>query len=220
MAASRSAAPFPRRLARTRSRDRLSYRPEWLRKDYPVQDVARAPAPAGRNAYPNGADRARLSRQDIARTIAYVPQAHATPFPLRRAGGRADGADRADWRLRASFGTRHRSGHDRAGHPGHRRTCPARLRAPVERPTVTRADRSGARAGVPAHRNGRTDCEPRFRQSPDGALQIAELSRPGPRRGVILSTHDPDQALALSARVLALSEGRMVARSPAADVLT
>lgn len=37
---------------------------------------------------------------------------------------------------------------------------------------------------------------------------------------MILSTHDPDQALALSARVLALSEGRMVARSPAADVLT
>ena len=39
-------------------------------------------------------------------------------------------------------------------------------------------------------------------------------------QGVILSTHDPDQALGLSARVLAMSGGHLLADGKAADVLT
>lgn len=40
------------------------------------------------------------------------------------------------------------------------------------------------------------------------------------RRGIILSTHDPDQAFALSARVLLMHEGRIIADGPASEVLT
>jgi len=39
-------------------------------------------------------------------------------------------------------------------------------------------------------------------------------------RGVILSTHDPDQAFALNARALLMHEGRIRADGPARDVLT
>ncbi len=50
--------------------------------------------------------------------------------------------------------------------------------------------------------------------------RIAGLAGPGSGRGVILSTHDPDQALGLSARVLAMSGGHLLADGKAADVLT
>ena len=39
-------------------------------------------------------------------------------------------------------------------------------------------------------------------------------------RGVIMSTHDPDQALALNARVLLMKDGRAFAEGPAEAVLT
>ncbi len=50
-----------------------------------------------------------------------------------------------------------------------------------------------------------------------GLERIADLGR---SRGVMLLTHDPDQALALSARVLGKSGGRMLASGPAAEVLS
>jgi len=40
------------------------------------------------------------------------------------------------------------------------------------------------------------------------------------RHGVILSTHDPDQAFALAARVVLMQGGAIVASGPADDVLT
>jgi len=39
-------------------------------------------------------------------------------------------------------------------------------------------------------------------------------------RGVILSTHDPDQAFALNARVLLMHNGSVLADGPAAEVLS
>ncbi|SFE69816.1 ATP-binding cassette domain-containing protein [Roseivivax sediminis] len=60
--------------------------------------------------------------------------------------------------------------------------------------------------------------------APATARTVAVLDRiaslTGSGRGVILSTHDPDQALALQARVLAMSAGRMLAEGPAVEVLT
>jgi len=39
-------------------------------------------------------------------------------------------------------------------------------------------------------------------------------------QGVILSTHDPDQAFALRADVVLMSAGRIIGRGPAEDVLS
>jgi iron complex transport system ATP-binding protein len=48
--------------------------------------------------------------------------------------------------------------------------------------------------------------------------EVVRLARRG--LGIVLSTHDPDHALAIAGRVLLLHEGRVIADGPPRDVLT
>jgi len=52
-------------------------------------------------------------------------------------------------------------------------------------------------------------------------IMLREPMRLAQRRlGIVLSTHNPDQAFAIAARVLLLHDGRIVADGPPRDVLT
>ena len=110
-----------------------------------------------------GRDIAALRRRDIARAVAYVPQAHVPPFPYLVEEVVADGASRPDRPAIGAVGGR--PGH-RARSPrtiGNRRSGAVGLLSPVRRATPDGHDRAGSRpAGALAH-HGRADRKSRFR---------------------------------------------------------
>lgn len=167
-----------------------------------------------------GRDIAKLSRQDIARAIAYVPQAHAPPFPFEvlevvlmgrtaRIGTFAQPSaydrDVAVGALDA-LGIADLARHDYARLSGGQRQLVLIARALAQETPLVVMDEPTASLD--------------FGNRLVVLERIATLARAGAGRGVILSTHDPDQALALSARVLAMSAGRTVTEGPAVEVLT
>ena len=162
------------------------------------------------------------SRAAIARRIGYVPQAHAAPFPF-------DALEVVLMGRTARLGT--------FAQPG----LPDRdaARAAMERLGIgdlARSDYSrlsgGQRQLVLIARALAQDAPLIVMDEPTASLdfgnqaqvlaQIAALAHDAsPKgRGVILSTHDPDQAFALNARVLLMLDGSVRADGPAADVLT
>ncbi|ETX27308.1 ABC transporter ATP-binding protein [Roseivivax isoporae] len=168
----------------------------------------------------DGHDIARLSRRQVARSVAYVPQAHTPPFPFdaldvvlmgrtARIGAFAQpsAADRG-MALQAldALGIADLAGRDYARLSGGQRQLVLIARALAQEAPLIVMDEPTASLDF-GNRLAVLD-------------RIAALARPGAGRGVILSTHDPDQALALGARVLALSGGRIVAAGPADTVLT
>ncbi|ETX16387.1 iron ABC transporter ATP-binding protein [Roseivivax halodurans JCM 10272] len=167
-----------------------------------------------------GADISRLARQDIARAIAYVPQAHVPPFPFEvlevvlmgrtsQLGAFAQPSARdRDAALAAldTIGIEHLAGRDYARLSGGQRQLVLIARALAQEAPLLVMDEPTASLDF-GNRLAVLD-------------RIATLARRGSGRGVILSTHDPDQALSLSARVIAMSKGRVLADGPAADVLT
>jgi iron complex transport system ATP-binding protein len=168
----------------------------------------------------SGQDVAGLSRQDIARAIAYVPQAHAPPFPFdvievvlmgrtARIGTFAQPSARdreiAEGAL-ATLGISELAGRDYARLSGGQRQLVLIARALAQEAPLIVMDEPTASLDF-GNRLAVLD-------------RISALAGPGSGRGIILSTHDPDQALALSARVLAMSHGKMIAEGQAADVLT
>lgn len=162
------------------------------------------------------------TRAEIARTIAYVPQAHAPPFPFEalevvlmgrtaRLGvfsqpGRAD-------RI-AALAAMERLGIADLAHRDYSRLSGGQRQLV----SIARALAQDAPLIVMDEPTASLD----FGNQAQVMAQIAALTRAaGPEgRGVILSTHDPDQAFALNARVLLMSGGGVLADGPAPEVLT
>ncbi|WP_201455432.1 ABC transporter ATP-binding protein [Roseovarius atlanticus] len=161
-------------------------------------------------------------RAEIARRIAYVPQAHAPPFPFEaqevvlmgrtaRLGpfaqpGKAD-RDAAQ-KAMDQLGIGDLAARDYSRLSGGQRQLVLIARALAQDTPLIVMDEPtasldfGNQAQVLARISG-----------------LAQGASPE-RRGIILSTHDPDQAFALNARVLLMHQGRIMADGPASEVLT
>jgi iron complex transport system ATP-binding protein len=162
------------------------------------------------------------SRTEIARRIAYVPQAHAPPFPFEalevvlmgrtaRLGafgqpGRQDRAIARDAMERLGIGDLAHRDYSRLS--GGQRQLVLIARALAQEAPLIVMDEPTASLD--------------FGNQAQVLAQIALLSQAATEQGcgVILSTHDPDQAFALEARVLLMKEGGMRAHGPAHEVLS
>lgn len=169
-----------------------------------------------------GKPMSRQSRTEIARRIAYVPQAHAPPFPFEaldivlmgrtaRLGafaqpGAADRAAARDAMERLGIGDLAHRDYSRLSGGQRQLVLIARALAQDTPLIVMDEPTASLDFGNQAH----------------VLAQIGALARSASAegRGVILSTHDPDQAFALNARAMLMQDGRMRADGPARDVLT
>ncbi|WP_206077017.1 ABC transporter ATP-binding protein [Palleronia sediminis] len=165
---------------------------------------------------------AQQRRAEIARRIAYVPQAHAPPFPFEaldvvlmgrtaRLGlfGQPGARDRAAARhAMARLGIADLAHRDYSRLSGGQRQLVLIARALVQEAALIVMDEPTASLD--------------FGNRAQVLAQIAGLTRDTGAAGcgVILSTHDPDQAFALDARVLLMKDGRPHAEGPADTVLT
>lgn len=165
-----------------------------------------------------GAPIASLSRQEIARRIAYVPQAHAATFPFSVIDMVVMGrtahlglfaapteADRAKARaVLEMLGIA-----DLAEQPYTRISGGQRQLA-----LIARALAQETRLIVMDEPTASLD----FGNQVKVLREVKRLSRRG--LGVVLSTHDPDHALATASRVLLLHDGGLIADGPPREVLT
>lgn len=162
------------------------------------------------------------ARVEIARQVAYVPQAHAPPFPFEalevvlmgrtaRLGlfGQPGARDRAvarDALDRLGIGAlAHR---DYARLSGGQRQLVLIARALAQEAPLIVMDEPTASLD--------------FGNQAQVLAQIRALVTEAASEGrsVILSTHDPDQAFALGARVVVMKDGRIFAQGDADDALT
>lgn len=164
----------------------------------------------------------RLSRAEFARRIAYVPQTHAPPFPfttlevvlmgrtarlpLFAQPGAADRA--AALRALDRLGIAHLAARDYSRLSGGQRQLALIARALAQEAPLIVMDEPTASLD--------------FGNQAAVLGEIAGLVRAaaGEGRGVILSTHDPDQAFALGADVLLMQDGRPAAQGRPEAVLT
>ncbi len=170
----------------------------------------------------NGRPITAMTRAAIAQSIAYVPQAHAPPFPFEaievvlmgrtaRLGafaqpGKADRAAARDAMRRLGI-------HDLA-HRDYSRLSGGQRQLVL----IARALAQEAALIVMDEPTASLD----FGNQAQVLAQIESLARSATSegRGVILSTHDPDQAFALNARVLLVHRGGVLADGAASEVLT
>ncbi|MEZ5715874.1 MAG: ABC transporter ATP-binding protein [Paracoccaceae bacterium] len=161
-------------------------------------------------------------RAEIARRVAYVPQAHAPPFPYdafevvlmgrtARLGpfGQPGAADRAAAHAAMErLGIAELASRDYSRLSGGQRQLVLIARALAQEAPLIVMDEPTASLD--------------FGNQAQVLAQIAALARgaKGSDQSVILSTHDPDQAFALGARVALMTDGRIDAQGPASDVLT
>lgn len=178
--------------------------------------------PLGGRLALDGRPLARLSRAEIARCIAYVPQAHAPPFPFEtlevvlmgrtaRLGrfaqpGRADRA--------AARAALDRLGIGELAHADYSRLSGGQRQLVL----IARALAQEAPLIVMDEPTASLD----FGNQARVLAQIAGLARDARKggQGVVLSTHDPDQAFALDAHVLLMKDGGIFRRGPALEALT
>ena len=163
---------------------------------------------------------AALRRTEVARLISYVPQAHAPPFPFEvlevvlmgrtvRFGtfgqpGRHD-RDIARQALdRLGIGTLAHRDYSRLS--GGQRQLVLIARALAQQAPLIVMDEPTASLD--------------FGNQAQVLAEIAALARGTGGHGVILSTHDPDQAFALGARVALMKDGGIQATGAADTVLT
>jgi iron complex transport system ATP-binding protein len=165
-----------------------------------------------------GQSLSRLSRNAIARTIAYVPQAHAAffPFTVREvvlmgrasrlapfsAPGPSDAA--AAERALATLGIGHLAGAIYTEISGGERQLVLIARALSGEPRLLIMDEPTASLD--------------FGNQARVLGQVRGLARAG--IAVMFSTHDPDHALLCADRVVALHDGRLVACGPPAETIT
>ncbi len=175
------------------------------------------PAQAGRVSL-DGQDIARWSRAQVARTLAYVPQAHAAFFPfsvrevvlMGRASrlapfaspGPSDHA--AAEQALASLGIGHLAGRIYTEISGGERQMALIARALAGEPRILVMDEPTASLD--------------FGNQARVLSQVRRLAARG--IAVILSTHDPGHAFLCADRVLALHEGRIAAAGPPAETVT
>jgi iron complex transport system ATP-binding protein len=159
------------------------------------------------------------SRAEIARRMAYVPQAHVPPFPYQVEEvvlmGRTarmhplaapSAADRAaTGAALARLGIGNLAGADYSRRSGGQRQMVKIARALAQEAPILVMDEPTASLD--------------FGNQARVLARIADLARAG-GHAVILSTHDPDQAFALNARVLLMHEGAILAEGPPEQVLT
>lgn len=161
-------------------------------------------------------------RAEIARHIAYVPQAHAPPFPFEalevvlmgrtaRLGlfaqpGKTD--REAALGAMDQLGIRDLAGRDYSRLSGGQRQLVLIARALAQDTPLIVMDEPTASLD--------------FGNQAQVLARIVRLTHgaSSEQRGIILSTHDPDQAFALNARVLVMNRGRIIADGPAGEVLT
>ncbi len=169
-----------------------------------------------------GADLSRLSRAEIARRIAYVPQAHAPPFPYpareivlmgrtARLGPFAQpgAADRAAAEAAlARLGIGDLAERDYGRLSGGQRQLVLIARALAQAAPLLAMDEPTASLD--------------FGNQARVLAEIARLARGAGAAGlgVVLSTHDPDQAFALEAEVALMAGGRILAQGRPEAALT
>lgn len=167
----------------------------------------------------DGQDIARLRRADIARRLAYVPQAHVPPFPyavqdvvlMGRTAHQGPWsapsvADRAAARAALDrLGLGDLAGADYARLSGGQRQMVMIARALAQEAPVLVMDEPTASLD--------------FGNQARVLARILSLARAG-GHGVVLSTHDPDQAFALGARVVLMHDGAILAEGAPDFVLT
>jgi len=166
----------------------------------------------------DGTDLARLSRTDIARGLAYVPQAHEAVFPyavrdmvmmgrtVHRGLFASPGApdrDRAEEAL-AHLGIGELAGNDYTRISGGQRQLVLIARALVQDAPVIIMDEPTASLD--------------FGNQMLVLDQVGQLARSG--LGVVLSTHNPDHAFRCATEVLLLKDGNTLAAGPPGKALT
>jgi iron complex transport system ATP-binding protein len=175
--------------------------------------------PLGGRIQLDGRALGRISRPDIAKALAYVPQAHVPPFPYEveevvlmgrtahiRALAAPSAEDRAAARAAlARLGIADLAGADYSRLSGGQRQMVMIARALAQEAPVLIMDEPTASLD--------------FGNQARVLARIADLARGG-GHAVILSTHDPDQAFALDARVILMHEGAIVAEGAPERVLT
>ncbi|WP_436643514.1 ABC transporter ATP-binding protein [Microbaculum sp. FT89] len=173
----------------------------------------------GGTARIDGSDIRALSRADIARRVAFVPQAHNAMFPYsildmvtmgRTAHlglfAQPTARDRKTaLRALAALGIDDLAGADYTAVSGGQRQLALIARALAQNTAFVVMDEPTASLD--------------FGNQALVLAQIRDLSR-HQGKGVVLSTHDPDHALAIGDRVALLSDGGLIAVGPPADVLT
>ncbi|MFQ6540211.1 ABC transporter ATP-binding protein [Aphanothece stagnina] len=166
-----------------------------------------------------GRDLRNLKRAEIARHLAYVPQAHVPPFPYQvdevvlmgrtaRMGPLAapSAQDRAAaLAALARLGIGDLAGADYSRLSGGQRQMVMIARALAQEAPVLVMDEPTASLD--------------FGNQARVLARIADLAQAG-GHAVVLSTHDPDQAFALQARVVLMHAGGILAEGPPDQVLT
>jgi iron complex transport system ATP-binding protein len=161
---------------------------------------------------------ARLSRTEIARRIAYVPQAQLGYFPFSV----IDVATMGRTAHLAAFGAPTRRDRELA-QQALERVGLAKL---ADRPYT---QVSGGERQLALIARALAQASPlMILDEPTASLDfgnqvhvlaiVRELRRSGV--GLLMATHDPDQALQLADRVVILHEGRLIADAPPADAIT
>jgi iron complex transport system ATP-binding protein len=165
-----------------------------------------------------GRDIGAWPRQELARQVAYVPQAHVSVFPfavrdmvvmgrtahlgLFSSPGAAD-RQRAEEALEG-LGIAHLADREYSRVSGGQRQLALIARALVQDAPAVIMDEPTASLDFG-----------------NQALVLSEVKRLAQRGlGIVLSTHDPDHAFAAGSRVLLLHEGRVLASGAPKDVLT
>ena len=140
-------------------------------------------AAAGRRGARSAARRwPRCRGSEIARRVAYVPQAHAAHFPFRVLDMVVMGRTAHLGLFASPTREDRRKALDALGSARHRRSGRDRVHAHQRRPAPARADRPRAGPGCARHRHGRADRQPRLRQPGGGAVrgQAARRARASP----------------------------------------
>ena len=166
----------------------------------------------------DGAPMASLSRQQIARRVAYVPQAHSAQFPFRVLDMVVMGRT-AHLGLFAAPGRE-----DRAKALG---ALDALGIADLAYAEYTRIS-GGQRQLALIARALAQDAPAIVMDEPTASLDfgnqvvvLGEVKRLAQRGlAVVLSTHDPDHAFSVGSRVALLDDGHLIAQGRPADVLT
>jgi iron complex transport system ATP-binding protein len=161
---------------------------------------------------------ATLARDEIARGVAYVPQAHAAHFPFRV----ADMVVMGRTAHLGPFASPSREDHVKA-----RSALDALGIAELAETEYTRIS-GGQRQLVLVARALAQDAPAIVMDEPTASLDfgnqvvvLSEVRRLAARGlAVLLSTHDPDHAFSIGHRVALLDEGRLVAHGKPEEVLT